>query len=438
MFAGHWPARRRAPDGYAVGPDGLGWGRASHHNFVDTCLPPSQPSPPSGGRGLFRRCLLLLALWLLSTTVLAAPRIGIVTMQPGEIFFERFGHNAIVVDDAATGSAISYNFGFFDLDEEDFIARFVRGDMRYRLLALPLQQDLAYYREVGRGVDLQWLDLEAADAQQLADALAENARPENAHYRYDYFLDNCSTRVRDALDRALGGGLRRQLETRSRGSTFRSEAVRLASPALWMWLGFDLGLGPAADRPLPLWAEAYVPMRLATALRDVRNRQGRPLVTAETQLLPHRIAPEPPELPRRWGPWAWSGLALGAALAWLGTRRPRALAAIALPFWTLAGMLGVLFLFIWFGTEHRFGWGNRNLLLLSPLCWLLLPGGWQLLRGRVPKAWFRHVLFAVAALPVLALFVYWLQLLPQRNLHWIALLLPIHVALAWVWGRGRR
>ncbi len=360
-----------------------------------------------------------------------APRIGVVTMLPGEIFFERFGHNAIVVQDTVSGAATSYNFGYFDPTESDFVARFVRGEMRYRLLALPVDEDLAYYRAVGRGVSMQWLDLAPTDARELADALADNARPENAYYRYDYFLDNCSTRVRDALDRALGGELGRQLQTRSRGNTFRSEAVRLASPATWMWLVFDLGLGPSADRPLPLWGEAFVPMRLADALDDTRLRDGRPVVVERLDVLPHRVAPEPEEFQRSWARWLAAGLAIGVALAWLGRRRPRLAASLALPFWTLAGLLGALMLYIWLGTGHRFGWANQNLLLLSPLAWLLLPGGWRIARGRAPGHLFAWVAMLVAALAALAVFVYGLQLLPQRNAHWIALLLPVHAALAW-------
>ena len=364
-----------------------------------------------------------------------APRIGVLTMLPGEIFFERFGHNAIVVQDPVTGTATSYNFGYFDPSESDFIARFVRGEMRYRLLALPVDEDLAYYRHVGRGVSMQWLDLAPADARELADALAVNARPENAFYRYDYFLDNCSTRVRDALDRALGGQLARQLHSRSRGNTFRSEAVRLASPATWMWLVFDVGLGPSADRPLPLWGEAFVPMRLADALEGARHRDGRPVVLERFEVLPHRVAPEPQEFQRRWTRWLAAGLAIGVALAWLGHRRRAWAASLALPFWALSGLVGVLMLYIWFGTDHRFGWANQNLLLLSPLAWLLLPGGWRIARGRPPGPLFTPVLLLVAGLAALAVFVYGLQVLPQRNAHWIALLLPMHAALAWTLAR---
>ena len=46
-----------------------------------------------------------------------------------------------------------------------------------------------------------------ASLMALAAALAQNARPENARYRYDYFTANCATQVRDALDTAMGGAL---------------------------------------------------------------------------------------------------------------------------------------------------------------------------------------------------------------------------------------
>ncbi len=363
-----------------------------------------------------------------------APRIGIVTMQPGEIFFERFGHDAIVVEDPVSGQAISYNFGYFDPNEPDFIGRFIRGDMMYYLVALPLEQDLSYYAETGRGANLQWLDLSPEQARTLAASLAERAKPENARYRYDYYTANCATMVRDAIDEALGGGLHAQLSGRSRGNTYRSESVRLASPAPWMWLGFDVGLGPYADQPLSRWQEAFVPMRLADALRQVKNTEGRPLVQAEQELLPHRIAPEPAEFARRWWPWLLCGLVLAGGVLALRQRR-RLLGGLALPLWLLCGIAGGLLTFLWGFSAHHAAWANRNLLQLSPLCVLLLPGAITLLRGRTPRAWFRVLLWSIAVLSGLGLVLHWLTLQPQINLQWIVLLLPVHVALAWVLGR---
>jgi len=382
---------------------------------------------------MFARFVLLCLLSMLAASAwAAAPRIGVMTMQPGEIFFERFGHDAIVVLDTRTGEATSYNFGFFDMSEPDFVGRFAHGDMRYYLVALPLQQDLSYYREVGRGVKLQWLDLTPEQAQSLADTLAERAKPENARYRYDYFVSNCSTQVRDALDKAMGGALKPQMVGRSRGNTFRSEAVRLVSPVPWMWLGFDIGLGPYADVPMSRWEEAYVPMRLADSLREAKNAAGRPLVQSEQVLLPHRIAPEPPERPRRWWPWLLIGLCAAAAIVLVAPRKPRLIAALALPLWLVCGIVGAVLVFLWGFTEHQAAWANRNLLLFNPLCLLLLVGAIPLLRKRAPAAWFRWLLAIVAGLAAIAWILHWLPLALQYNQSWVALLLPVHAALAYV------
>lgn len=359
------------------------------------------------------------------------------TMQPGEVFFERFGHDALVVADAGTGQATSYNFGFFDPDEPGFLGRFIDGKMLYYLVALPLQQDLESYRQEGRGVSIQWLDLTAQQAQALADSLAWRARPENARYPYDYFNSNCATQVRDALDAALGGTLKKQLAGRSRGNTYRSESVRLASPAWWMWIGFDLGFGPYADQPLSRWEEAFVPMRLADALAQVNNTQGRPLVQQTQQLLPQRLAPEPAEAARPWWPWLLAGVALSIALTALGKRQRRAVAAFALPFWLLCTLAGALMLFIWLGSGHVAGWANRNLLLLDPLCVLLLPAAVRALRGKPISARARWLLRGVAAIAVLGWILHWLPFNAQANVAWVGLLLPVHLALAWVFTMQR-
>ncbi|MEO6104442.1 MAG: DUF4105 domain-containing protein [Pseudoxanthomonas sp.] len=405
--------------------------------------PGSRPRPtPDGFRknpvGRWARYLLLSLLCLVAFGAsAAAPRIAVMTMQPGEIFFERFGHDAIVVVDPQSGEATSYNFGFFDMDEPGFAGRFALGDMQYYLVALPLQQDLSYYRQVGRGVKLQWLDLAPEQAQSLADALAEHAKPENARYRYDYFTSNCSTQVRDALNKAMGGALKPQMIGRSRGNTFRSEAVRLASPAPWMWLGFDIGLGPYADVPMSRWEEAYVPMRLADSLEQARNSAGRPLVQSEQVLVPHRIAPEPPERARRWWPWLLAGLFVATLIMLVAPRKPRLVAGLALPFWLLCGVIGAVLVFLWGFTEHHAGWANRNLLLFNPLCLLLAPGAVAVLRKRAPAAWFHWLLLFIAAAAASAWMVLWLSVNPQVNQAWVALLLPVHAALAYVFVPGR-
>jgi hypothetical protein len=94
--------------------------------------------------------------------------ISLLTIGPGAIFFERFGHNAIVVRDAQQGTAIAYNYGIFDFGEDDFLVNFARGRMMYRIVADDLDDDLDMYREEGRGIDEQQLALTPDQARELA------------------------------------------------------------------------------------------------------------------------------------------------------------------------------------------------------------------------------------------------------------------------------
>lgn len=373
---------------------------------------------------------LALALLLFSGFAHASLRIGVITMEPGQEFWERFGHDAILVQDTDKGTAISYNFGFFDMDEPGFVANFIRGRMMYYLVALPVEEDLSVYRQEGRGVSVQWLNFSDSQAQAIAAKLADNARPENSRYRYDYFTANCSTRVRDSLDDALGGQLKQQLAGRSQGNTWRTESVRLAWPAKWMAFGFHLGLADAADRPLSRWEEAFIPMRLRDSLREVKLADGRPLVASEQILLPHRISLPPDEMPRWRVPALFAGIALAALILWGGRRKPRLLAALAMPFWLIAGLVGSLMLYLWLGTAHFAGYGNENILLLSPLSLLLLPGAWNVARGRAASPRMQSLLWLLAGSAAIAGFLKFLPFRPQGNVEWVLLLLPVHWALA--------
>jgi hypothetical protein len=379
-------------------------------------------------------------LWLLllvSSALFAqtpdAPRIGLVTMQPGEVYWARFGHNAILVDDGARRTL--YNYGYFDFEQPGFLTRFLRGRMLYRLMALPMDVDLAGYADDGRGVQLQWLAIAPPQARELADFLAWNARPENAEYRYDYFTANCSTKVRDALDRALGGALKKQLETRSHGYSYRDEARRLSATLPWLYLGIHLGLGPFTDQVLSLWEESYIPMRLHDAVNEARNAQGEPLVSAELTLIEPRL-PDPPITPPEWR-WRFlaAGIALAAALLFaLRPHAPRALrksaAACMAVLWTACGLIGFGLLALWGFTDHEAAWGNENVLLFDPLCLLLLGAVPALWRGAAAGRSMRTVALAVALVAGFAMFLKFLPFRIQANGDWIALMLPVHAALA--------
>jgi hypothetical protein len=372
--------------------------------------------------------------------------ISLLTVGPGEIYFERFGHNAIVVRDSRTDRTIAYNYGLFDFDQEDFFLNFARGRMQYLIAANSYEDDLAFYRSEGRSIVEQPLALTPAQRVALRDYLEWNARPENATYRYDYFVANCSTRVRDVLDRVVGGAIREQTRGRSRGYTYRLDALRLMAPQPALMLLIDLGLGPFADQRLDLWQESFVPMAFSDALADVNVpvATGHPLAGTPRVVAESRIGSPPALPPDLRVAFLVLGIAIGLSVLALGHAHRRRGARIALfVVGTLCalfcGLGGLVLLALWGLTDHVAAWRNENLFLLDPLCLWLVPAWLCAARARWRPG--RGTVVVAACIALLAAFALFSKILPwfvQANVHWIALWLPIHLAFAIVLARRRR
>ncbi|MBM3899112.1 MAG: DUF4105 domain-containing protein [Gemmatimonadetes bacterium] len=361
--------------------------------------------------------------------------ISVLTFGPGDAIFERYGHNAIRVRDTVTGSDLAYNWGMFSFDDPSFLRRFLSGETRYWVAAFPSQPLIAAYQERDRATEEQVLALSPTQAEALALAVARNALPENREYRYDYFRDNCSTRVRDALDVALGGILRPQFTALQTDLTYRSESRRLSAPDPFAQAGIELALGPMADTRMTAWETMFIPMRLRDHLRSVTVATAAgavPLVAAETV---HYVARRPAE---RTEPGGLIIGPLGPVLAMWGLllipltptmrRRSRIPAAILTGGWfTLTGLVGVLLLGMWLGSAHVFWYRNLTVLLASPVALVVaIPAARAILAGQAPR-WVRMLLLLIAAQSMLAL-VLW-PIVAQRLAGPLLLLLGANVAL---------
>lgn len=365
---------------------------------------------------------------------------SVVTFQPGTLYWQRFGHNALLLREPSTGRAVTFNYGIFDFGAPDFFLNFARGHMTYRVVANTLERDLANYDAEQRWAVEQRLNLDAWQVGRLRDYLEWNVRRENAEYRYDYFTSNCSTKVRDAIDHAVGGQLNAQLAGHLTSSTYRREATRLISPDALLMVGMDLALGPTSDLPVDRWQLGFAPLSLMQSLRTstVTDAGGRtlPLVGHETRLLTGARGDPPDRAPDLRVQFLLAGLMLAGIL--LGLARYRAVAAARWLFMLIAsstallcGVGGLILAVLWAATEHWAGWRNVNLLLLDPLCLLLLPAlvTYPQLRWR-PSMATRTLAVTIAVLAAAALLVRTLPAAYQRNLHWAYLLLPIHATLA--------
>jgi hypothetical protein len=374
--------------------------------------------------------------------------ISLVTMGQGDVIYERFGHNAIWVHDSLRHRDIQYNYGLFDFRQENFILRFVQGRMLYAMGGLDAATSMADYAAHNRSIWIQELNLTPAQRADLRDFLQWNALPENRNYRYDYYRDNCSTRVRDALDRVLGGRIRAAMDTAPSGTTFRFHTARLTTNNPLMFTGLMLGLGEAVDRPISKYEEEFLPLAFRDHVRAIRvpGPDGTliPLVRSEETVYLSTMAP-PRTAPPFWFPaYLAIGLLLGGLLwRWgaRGTRSPRARGALAAVggIWSLfAGVAGLILAGLWLFTDHTAAHRNENLFLFNPVALLLavLVPLSVLGRGRQVRL-AQGVAAAMVALCVAGILFKLVPGTRQVNAMLIALALPVHAGL-WLGLRALR
>jgi uncharacterized membrane protein len=373
----------------------------------------------------------------------------VITLGQGDQIWERYGHNALWIHDAARGTDRTYNWGIFDASGPQFIFRFIRGRMRYWMESVDVNPLLTFYRSHNRTIDIQRLALDPAQRAALRDFAEWNAREENKYYWYDYFRDNCSTRLRDALDRALGGALRAATESVTTAHTYRSESLRLMEGMPLTQAGIMLALGPRTDRPITGWEEMFVPMRMRDRLRAVRliapDGTRIPIVSDERRVFVANRPPEvqqAPPLARRYVVLGVIAAGIVAGLATLAHGAWRAPFGIVSAVWALLiGVAGLLLLFLWLGTHHVFAARNENLFQVVPFAvFLAIVAPLAVYRPH----WRRYAWWLGAAVLATSLLGLALKAIPgfeQDNLAIVAIVLPAHVTLAWALrrlGRGAR
>lgn len=369
---------------------------------------------------------------------LQAQEAWLVTYGPGAAVEERFGHNALWVRDEAAGIDRIYNFGFFDFDQPGFYADYAFGRMIYFAAAHRPEAEFDHYRSRDRSIFLQRLNLTDARIDELFMSLEFHVHPEHRDFRYDYYFNNCSNRVRDVLDEVLGGKLAAATRDRPAGQDFRAHTRRLTEEQFVLYLGIHAGLGRAVDQPRTVWEEMFLPEVVAREAGriEIDTPRGRePLVIDEQMMYRSRQFSPPAEPGIAAGLFGGLGAATAAVLLLpvLFSRRrgrPGWLALLPLRLWIgLCVAAGAMLLFLWLLTEHQAAWRNENLLLFNPL----LAGLWSTRAGRIGR-WCAAL---VAAGLVAALL---LKLLPgaQWNYDLLLWLIPAQAAALGAWWAARR
>ena len=291
-------------------------------------------------------------------------RVSLLTCTPGEELYSIFGHSAIRIIDSNNVTDYVYNYGTFNFDDEGFYLKFVRGKLLY-YVSLERADDFIYnYMASGRGITEQLLNLSAEEKITVQKALNENLKEENKYYKYDFFLDNCTTRLRDIITNnknpkpVLPAVM--PVNTRFRQAI---HAYLDKGGQYWSKLGIDILLGAPTDKIMTAAEQEFLPDNLMSALDSSKNVK---VIASKTNL--YEIGGQKNDDNLFTPMLCFSLLFLMIFLIGLSKSKFSTIFLIGFDhfFFFVIGLLGILLILMWVATDHTMTKNNFNLIWALP------------------------------------------------------------------------
>lgn len=318
--------------------------------------------------------LLLLPFLIISGSLAAQQlsdkaEISVITCGPyqGELY-SAFGHSAIRVYDPVNQINYAYNYGVFDFDQPNFYLNFARGYLYYKLGVYDYNLFRDYYIYHNRYVHEQFLNLNQEEKQKLFDYLEWNALPENQNYRYDYFYNNCATKVRDVLITVFGDRVHFDGSYVTTDYTIRDLTDLYLHHQPWGDLGIDICLGLPMDKKADPFEYMFLPDYIESGFdhATIKNDSTTiPLVKSKVAVYESRNEVIAGGLPH---PLLFFSIiaAITLAISIFDFKRKK------LSYWldgilfAVSGSIGLLLLLLWVATDHKAAANNFNLLWAMP------------------------------------------------------------------------
>lgn len=332
--------------------------------------------------------------------------ISIITIGPGKQLYDSFGHNAIRVSDPSNGKDLAFNYGTFDFNTPNFYIKFGQGKLPYALSVSTYDGFLRNYIAEKRWIKQQKLDLTYGEKIAIFEFLLNNAQPSNREYQYDFFFDNCATRIRDVLAVNLGSKLSYQEKQYAPFLySFRELIQQRLHWNSWGSLGIDIALGAVIDRTANPWEHQFLPDYVFESLKSAtitRNNKTSALIKKETTI--NNPGPRARNSAFLLSPFfVFLVIALGIVYRTLRDskqqKRSRWLDTVL---FFVTGIVGVLLLVLWLATDHTATINNYNILWAFPVNLIFF----TLLSKKTPKKWLSRYLSFLIILLIL-LVVHW-------------------------------
>ena len=326
----------------------------------------------------------------------------LLTCGTGTQTYSIYGHSAlrVLIPESKTDNV--YNWGFFDFNTPNFAWKFAKGRLDYMLYAQPMQSFLQGYLYEKRYVLSQRININAVETKKLLNLINDNLKPENISYRYDFFYDDCSTRIRDLLEKSVGEKLLYPPAEKGKLPTFRMMVGKYQNPFPWLNFGIDLIMGSPGDKKASFRDRMFLPLDMKTGLtQTVINRDGKmaPLLQNPVVILDYKN----PVINQHFltSPVSVFTLLLILLLIlspFLKSTMAKNLTDIII--FSVYSILAILMIFFNFFTDHQQMKWNLNIICFNPFILVCLV---LLIFNKAGIVWFRIVFYITASFLVIQL-----------------------------------
>ena len=330
--------------------------------------------------------LIFFPFWAFSNSLnlsenIESTEISVLTCDPGTQIYSLFGHSALRIKNPVNGHDLVVNWGLFEFSESQFQFGydFAKGRLKYYMGIQLMSNFMIEYRRAKRGVREQVLNLSDQEKYQIIQLLEENYKPENRKYKYEFFYDNCSSRLRDIIKKVFNENINFYQSSKSNKFTFRETIHKYLESFPWLKLGIDLVLGKKIDVLVSNENLMFLPLNVEQIFDQSlveNNGAKKNLIKSKNTLV--ESFENKNELSNI-GIYSW--ILLGITLVLIVFKLEKALG-----FWSslnlfIVGLLGIILVFMWIGTDHNATKMNFNLLWASPfhfiLIYCLIKGSWN-------------------------------------------------------------
>ena len=315
--------------------------------------------------------LLLFLLWTtfgFSQKIELSPlsEISVLTCGPGDDLYTAFGHSAFRVQDRTLGIDAVYNYGTFDFNPPWFYLDFTQGNLIYSLGKQHMDRFLAEYKYYNRWVNENTLNLSLEERNKLFQFLEHNYLPENRDYRYDFFYDNCATKIWDVLKENYGTQLTFDPNYITEQYTFRELIHQNLEFNSWAAFGIDMALGSVIDEKATPKEHMYLPAYVMRQLTHA-TMGGKPLSDKTTSVFKSAEKNRGSNFFATPLFWLTAVLILGSFITFNDIKKQRRTKWLDFSLFFITGLAGLQLFHLWFLTEHTTTVGNFNLLWVFPL-----------------------------------------------------------------------